>query len=58
MHKKFIKKLLTRYLVFAITDIREGEMPREIEGELEMKLANEMMEHMDGEPCVEDEERN
>ena len=29
-------------------------MPREIEGELEMKLANEMMKHMDGEPCVEE----
>ena len=29
-------------------------MPREIEGELGMKLANKMMEHMGGEPCVEE----
>ena len=33
----FLKKLLTRYLVFAITDIREGEMPSDINRE-ELKM--------------------
>ena len=46
--------MLTRYLVFDITEIRTVEIPSKIEGELRMKLANKMMEHMGGEPCVEE----